>query len=108
MLAYAANRQEPDDRIAWQQADALNLPFDDASFDAGCCQFGVMFFPDRIAGYAEARRVLRRGGSFLFNVWDRIEANEFAHLVTGAAPQYFPMIRRASWLGHRMAITMLS
>ena len=90
MLAYAANRQEPDDRIAWQQADALNLPFDDASFDAVCCQFGVMFFPDRIAGYVEARRVLRRGGSFLFNVWDRIEANEFAHLVTGAAAVVFP------------------
>jgi ubiquinone/menaquinone biosynthesis C-methylase UbiE len=90
MLDYASKRQEPDDRIAWQQADALKLPFDDASFDAVCCQFGVMFFPDRVAGYAEARRVLRPGGSFLFNVWDRIEANEFAHVVTGAAAAVFP------------------
>ena len=90
MLDYAANRQELDDRIAWQRADALNLPFEDASFDAVCCQFGVMFFPDRVAGYAEARRVLRPGGSFLFNVWDRIEANEFAHVVTDAAAAVFP------------------
>ncbi|HSA81071.1 MAG TPA: methyltransferase domain-containing protein [Geminicoccaceae bacterium] len=90
MLDYAVSRQERDNRIAWQPADALNLPFEDASFDTVCCQFGVMFFPDRVAGYAEARRVLRRGGSFLFNVWDRIEANEFAHVVTDTAAAVFP------------------
>ena len=90
MLDRAASQQEPDNRIAWRQADALNLPFDDASFDAVCCQFGVMFFPDRVAGYAEARRVLKPGGSFLFNVWDRIETNEFADAVTDAAGEVFP------------------
>lgn len=90
MLDRAASKQEPDSRIAWQQADALNLPFDDASFDTVCCQFGVMFFPDRVAGYAEARRVLRPDGSFLFNVWDRIETNEFADAVTDAAGEIFP------------------
>ena len=49
-----------------------------------------MFFPDRIAGYAEARRVLKPGGSFLFNVWDHIDANEFAQVVTAAAALVFP------------------
>ncbi len=90
MLDRAASKQEPDSRIAWRQADALALPFDDASFDAVCCQFGVMFFPDRVAGYAEARRVLGPDGSFLFNVWDRIETNEFADAVTDAAGEVFP------------------
>ena len=90
MLDYAANKQRLDNRITWRQADALALPFDDTSFDAVVCQFGVMFFPDRIAGYCEARRVLRPGGSLLFNVWDRIEANEFAHVVTEAAALVFP------------------
>ena len=90
MLDRAASKQEPDSRIAWRQADALALPFEDASFDAVCCQFGVMFFPDRVAGYAEARRVLRPDGSFLFNVWDRIETNEFADAVTDAAAEVFP------------------
>lgn len=90
MLDYAARRQGPDDRIAWQQADALSLPFDDGTFDAVCCQFGVMFFPDRTAGYAEARRVLRPGGSFVFNVWDRIEDNVFANDVTEAVGEVFP------------------
>jgi len=90
MLDYAANKQPSDDRIEWRQADALDLPFNDASFDAVVCQFSVMFFPDKVAGYAEARRVLRPGGSFLFNVWDHIEANEFAHVVTEAAATVFP------------------
>jgi len=90
MLDHAANKQDPDDRITWQQADALKLPFDDASFDAAVCQFGVMFFPDRVAGYAETRRVLKPGGRFLFNVWDHIGANEFADVVTEAAASVFP------------------
>jgi SAM-dependent methyltransferase len=82
--------QMPDDRISWQQADALNLPFAESSFDAVLCQFGVMFFPDKIAGFAEAMRVLKRDGTFLFSVWDHIEANEFADLVTQAAATVFP------------------
>ena len=90
MLARAASRQDPDERIAWRQADALNLPFDDACFDTVFCQFGAMFFPDRIAGYRETRRVLEPGGHFLFNVWDRIEANEFALVVTEALRAVFP------------------
>ena len=90
MLDRAAKRQPPDARIEWKQADALTLPFRAQSFDAVCCQFGAMFFPDRVRGYAEARRVLRPGGQFLFNVWDQIEHNEFAHVVTEAAAVVFP------------------
>jgi ubiquinone/menaquinone biosynthesis C-methylase UbiE len=90
MLDHAASKQGSDDRITWRQADALDLPFDGDSFDAVVCQFGVMFFPDRVAGYAEAWRVLKPGGSFLFNVWDHIDANEFAHVVTEAAASAFP------------------
>nr|WP_315593122.1 methyltransferase domain-containing protein [uncultured Cupriavidus sp.] len=90
MLDYAANRQGADSRIEWKQADALDLPFDDASFDVVCCQFGVMFFPNRIDGYAEARRVLRPGGRLVFNVWDRIEENVFADDVTNAIATVFP------------------
>jgi ubiquinone/menaquinone biosynthesis C-methylase UbiE len=89
MLDYAATRQGADSRIEWRQADALHLPFEDASFDVVCCQFGAMFFPSRVAGYAEARRVLRPGGRFVFNVWDRIEENAFADDVTNAVATVF-------------------
>ena len=90
MLDFAASRQAPDSRIQWRQADALALPFENATFDLVCCQFGAMFFPDRIAGYREAKRVLKPGGHFLFNVWDRIEENVFANDVTNALAEIFP------------------
>ena len=90
MLRRASSKQPPDRRISWQQADALDLPFDDGTFDLVCCQFGVMFFPDRIAGYREARRVLKPGGRFLFNVWDRIEENGFARVVTDRLALLYP------------------
>jgi SAM-dependent methyltransferase len=61
------------ERVRWQQADALALPFDDSSFDAIVCQFGVMFFADKRAAFREALRVLKPGGRFLFEVWDRRE-----------------------------------
>lgn len=90
MLDHAASRQPPDSRITWRQADAMKLPFDDASFDVVCCQFGAMFFPDRPAAYREARRVLKPGGHFLFSAWDRIEENVFADDVINALAQMFP------------------
>lgn len=76
--------------VQWRQADAMQLPFDDGAFDAVVCQFGAMFFPDKGKAFGEARRVLRPGGLFLFNVWDRIEDNEFADVVTEALATVFP------------------
>ena len=89
MLDQAA-RLQPAGAVEWKQADALALPFGDRSFDVVACQFGVMFFPDKVQGYREARRVLRPGGRFLFNVWDRIADNEFADVVTEALAGLFP------------------
>ena len=76
--------------ITWRQADAQALPFEDASFDVVVCQFGVMFFPDKVAAFREARRVLAPGGHFLFSVWDRIEENEAADQVSRAVASLFP------------------
>jgi ubiquinone/menaquinone biosynthesis C-methylase UbiE len=73
MLDHAARQTSA--CVSWRQADAQGLPFPDATFDAVVCQFGVMFFPDKARAFAEARRVLKPGGQFLFNVWDRLENN---------------------------------
>lgn len=89
MLDHAAE-QTSSRRVSWQRVDAQSLPFPDGAFDAVVCQFGVMFFPDRRKAYREARRVLKAGGCFIFSVWDRIEYNEFADLVTLAAADVFP------------------
>jgi SAM-dependent methyltransferase len=76
--------------VTWQQADAMQLPFQDGSFDAVVIQFGVMFFPDKAKALGEARRVLRAGGVLLFNVWDRIEDNEAADAITAGLAAFFP------------------
>jgi SAM-dependent methyltransferase len=70
MVAWAARRVA---RPTWLAADAQHLPFPDASFDVVVCQFGVMFFPDKTAAFAEAARVLAPGGRFVFTAWDRID-----------------------------------
>lgn len=75
--------------VEWRQADAMHLPFHDGTFDAVVCQFGVMFFAEKSRAYSEAHRVLRSGGVYIFNVWDRIEENEFADTVTTALEPLF-------------------
>lgn len=76
--------------VEWRQADATQLPFEDNAFDAVVCQFGVMFFPDKVKALSEAYRVLRPGGALVFNVWDRLEENEFADTVTSSLASLFP------------------
>jgi ubiquinone/menaquinone biosynthesis C-methylase UbiE len=88
MLDHAAERV-PSSRVSWQKVDAQALPFPDATFDAVVCQFGVMFFPDKQKAYREARRVLKPGGHFIFNVWDKLAYNEFTDLVTTAVADMF-------------------
>ncbi|MEX2029563.1 MAG: class I SAM-dependent methyltransferase [Anaerolineales bacterium] len=84
--AKAAGTKRP---VEWRKADAMELPFEGGMFDAVLCHFGVMFFPDKSRAYAEVLRVLRPGGLFSFNVWDRIEENEFADTVTTALETLF-------------------
>lgn len=74
----------------WQQTDAMNLPFGDDSFDLVACQFGVMFFPDRPAAYAETARVLSPGGHFLFNCWGPLSTHDVEVAVIAALAECFP------------------
>ncbi|AEV85739.1 SAM-dependent methyltransferase PhcB [Actinoplanes sp. SE50] len=89
MLDVAAARRETAG-VRFEAVDAQNLPFGDDSFDAVCCQFGVMFLPDKARAYAEMRRVLRPGGGLLFNVWERIEDSPIAATVEAALQNCFP------------------
>src|SRR3954451_23953241 len=76
--------------VTWQQADALKLPFEDASFDLVVCQFGIMFFPDKVAGNAEGRRVLRERGHYLLVIWDSVDRNPATKAAGAAVAELFP------------------
>jgi len=91
MLDQARKQMADTLHVIFRQADAQALPFDDAQFDVVLCQFGAMFFPDRAKAYREAKRVLKPGGYYLFNVWGRIEDNEFADEVTRSLASLFPV-----------------
>jgi SAM-dependent methyltransferase len=90
MLDYARGKHTADARLTWRQADAQNLPFEAGAFDVVVCQFGAMFFPDKVRAYGEARRVLKPGGRYVFNVWDKISENDFADEIMKALALYFP------------------
>jgi SAM-dependent methyltransferase len=74
----------------WRTADALQLPFDDGAFDLVACQFGVMFFPDRPAGFAEMRRVLAPGGVLLCSTWGTVAEHDFGAALSVALARTFP------------------
>lgn len=89
MLEFATAKFQPHENVSFDQADACALHYTDASFDAVACQFGIMFFPDKEQSFREVRRVLRPGGSYIFNVWDAWEENAYARIVFETASAYF-------------------
>jgi SAM-dependent methyltransferase len=89
MLDVAATRVRSE-RVRFVHADAQALPFDDGSFDLVVCQFGAMFFPDRVRGHAEARRVLGDGGHYLLAIWDRIGRNALSNAAQQVLIDSFP------------------
>ena len=76
--------------VHFQQADAQELPFDSDSVDLVVCQFGAMFFPDKIRGHSEARRVLCAGGHYLLAIWDAIERNPESAAAQQVLIELFP------------------
>jgi SAM-dependent methyltransferase len=89
MVSFAASRRSRP-AVRWSTADAQALPFKDATFDLVVCQFGAMFFTDCVRAFGEARRTLVAGGTFLFSMWDDIERNEVACVVSDTLASVFP------------------
>jgi ubiquinone/menaquinone biosynthesis C-methylase UbiE len=89
MFRHAAEKFAETEAVQWLQADACSLPFDDRRFDAVVCQFGMMFVPDKALAAREARRVLKPGGLFLFNVWDALQHNDLGRIAHETITSYF-------------------
>ena len=90
MIEVARHVSAYHEPVEYLEGDASALPVPDAGFDVTLCQHAIMFFPDRVSAYREIRRVLRSGGTFLFNVWSEIEDNEFANVITDALSVLYP------------------
>lgn len=90
MLDYARNKLADCSGIEWREADAGRLPFEAGEFSGVVCAFGMMFLPDKGAAFREVRRVLKSGGTFLFNVWDRIEESAAAAINAEVLEGLFP------------------
>jgi ubiquinone/menaquinone biosynthesis C-methylase UbiE len=90
MIDYARKKLREQEGIEWREADMASLPFPDASFGAVVCSLGIMFVPDKKKAFAEARRVLREGGTFLFNTWDSLHENPHARTAGEVMDELFP------------------
>ncbi len=90
MLDVARQKFEASESVSFQTIDAMEIPLEDQSVDVVVCQFGVMFFPDKVKSYREVLRVLKPGGHYIFNVWDSHAFNPFAAVGQRAVEEVFP------------------
>ncbi|HEX9447703.1 MAG TPA: methyltransferase domain-containing protein [Dongiaceae bacterium] len=90
MLEVAQQKFQPTEQVVFQPADAMALPFNDASFDTVVCQFGLMFFPDKAKSLLEVHRVLSPGGTYLFSVWDSHRHNPYGEITHRVIGSFFP------------------
>jgi ubiquinone/menaquinone biosynthesis C-methylase UbiE len=90
MLDVAKSKFLESEKVSFEPADAARLPYHDSQFDAVVCQFGVMFFPDKLKAYQEVFRALMPGGHYLFNVWGPLQSNPFARIAHETVAEFFP------------------
>jgi ubiquinone/menaquinone biosynthesis C-methylase UbiE len=76
-------------KIEFLPGDAQNLPFSAGSFDLVACQFGAMFFPDKIRANEEAHRVLKENGRYLLVTFDALERNPIPESAQDAVNAFF-------------------
>ena len=90
MLEVAKRKFQSEERVQFEQADAMALSYTSERFDLVLCQFGVMFFPDKARSHSEVRRVMKPRGDYLFTLWDSWEANPFARVIHETVARFFP------------------
>jgi len=92
LVAAAKARAETEDlgSAAFVQADAQTFRFDPGQFDAVISRFGVMFFDDPEAAFANIRRAARPGAKLAFLAWRSPAENPFMTLAVRAAAPFLP------------------
>lgn len=88
LLDIARKRADGLANVRFEEADAQAYPFEPASFDAAFSRFGVMFFSDPPAAFANIRRALKPGGRLAFVCWREPALNPAMTLAMMAAVAY--------------------
>lgn len=88
-MLVVAKEELPDRNIEWRIIDAENLPIETDSVDLVVCYFGYMFVPDKRKAFAEALRVLKKGGMLLMATWDTLEHNVPSLVFRKTVEKYF-------------------
>ena len=91
MLSVARGRAEREGiaNLTFIEADASTHGFDEAAFTLGFSQFGVMFFDDPEAAFANIRRALA-GGRLAFVCWRPLEENTWQSIPARAVDPLLP------------------
>ena len=82
------------DNVAAHVMDGQRLELPDGSFDRVLSNFGVIFFPDRVKGFAEIHRVLRPGGRVVVSAWSSLQRFEALGVLMSALQQAVPDLPR--------------
>lgn len=89
-LATARARAEGLTNAGFLVADAQTHAFEEARFDAVISRFGVMFFDDPVAAFANIRGAVRPDGRLVFVAWRSPADNAFLTAATRAAAPFLP------------------
>jgi SAM-dependent methyltransferase len=90
MLAQAGERAASSTNVTLVRADAQIYPFGPATFDAVYSRFGLMFFDDPVAAFANLRRALRPRGQIAFVCWQALDHNPWAAVPLQAMMDRWP------------------
>lgn len=86
MLAVAKEKLSGE-KIEWRIIDAQELPIEDNSIDLVVSCFAFMFVEDKAKALKEVHRVLKKGGTFLLALWDKLDRN-------GASDDYRIIVKK--------------
>ncbi|WIY03496.1 class I SAM-dependent methyltransferase [Amycolatopsis mongoliensis] len=89
MLATARARAAGVPNVTFEQGDVQVYPFAEGGFDLAVSRFGVMFFADPVAAFANVRRALSRGGRLAFLCMTALSGTDLGR-VFGALAEYLP------------------
>jgi SAM-dependent methyltransferase len=93
MLARARQRAQEEGvtNVRFEEGDAQVHPFPPAGLDVAISRFGVMFFEDPQAAFANVARALRPSGRLSFVCWQELGANEWIMIPGMAAAAHVPL-----------------